>query len=205
MYSRIDKLRKKNLILFVLSMILVCSVLSVVLFNSKHQKVADNFTTRAKAEVIEKSSEKSSSKEKNKEDITNSSSEMEITTDMSSTVEQAMEDTTQLEVKVGTAQQSVVTTSTPVTSDTAIYNGNTAGEVGASAAAQMAAATGVSQTVWEQIIARESNGNPYVSNGSGASGLFQTMPGWGSTATVQDQINSAINAYNAQGLSAWGY
>ncbi|WP_019793288.1 transglycosylase SLT domain-containing protein, partial [Streptococcus sobrinus] len=54
------------------------------------------------------------------------------------------------------------------------------------------------------IIARESNGNPNVANGSGASGLFQTMPGWGSTATVQDQVNSAINAYNAQGMSAWG-
>lgn len=84
-------------------------------------------------------------------------------------------------------------------------NGNTAGEVGSQAAAQMAAATGVPQSTWEAIIARESNGNPNVSNPSGASGLFQTMPGWGSTATVQDQINSAVKAYNAQGLSAWGY
>ena len=40
---------------------------------------------------------------------------------------------------------------------------------------------------------------------AGASGLFQTMPGWGSTATVQDQVNSAIKAYNTQGMSAWGY
>ena len=39
----------------------------------------------------------------------------------------------------------------------------------------------------------------------GASGLFQTMPGWGSTATVDDQIQSAYNAYSSQGLSAWGY
>ncbi|MGT2930398.1 transglycosylase SLT domain-containing protein [Streptococcus dentasini] len=85
-----------------------------------------------------------------------------------------------------------------------LANGNTAGAVGSDAAAQMAAATGVSQATWEYIIARESNGNPYVSNGSGASGLFQTMPGWGSTATVQDQVNAAINAYNAQGMSAWG-
>jgi putative transglycosylase isaA len=30
------------------------------------------------------------------------------------------------------------------------------------------------------------------------------MPGWGSTATVKDQINAAVKAYNAQGLSAWG-
>ncbi|MFS1664180.1 transglycosylase SLT domain-containing protein [Streptococcus sp. zg-JUN1979] len=86
-----------------------------------------------------------------------------------------------------------------------LSNGNTAGVVGSAAAAQMAAATGVPQSTWEYIIARESNGDPNVSNASGASGLFQTMPGWGSTATVQDQINAAINAYNSQGLSAWGY
>lgn len=77
--------------------------------------------------------------------------------------------------------------------------------VGSQAAAQMAAATGVPQSTWEHIIARESNGNPSAANTSGASGLFQTMPGWGSTATVQDQVNSALNAYRAQGLSAWGY
>ncbi|MGT2958245.1 transglycosylase [Streptococcus bovimastitidis] len=86
-----------------------------------------------------------------------------------------------------------------------LANGNSAGVVGSQAAAQMAAATGVPQSTWEAIIARESNGNPNVSNASGASGLFQTMPGWGSTATVQDQINAATKAYNAQGLSAWGY
>lgn len=85
-----------------------------------------------------------------------------------------------------------------------LSNGNTAGTVGSQAAAQMAAATGVPQSTWEYIIARESNGNATASNASGASGLFQTMPGWGSTATVQDQVNAALNAYNAQGLSAWG-
>lgn len=87
---------------------------------------------------------------------------------------------------------------------TVLANGNTAGAVGAEAAAQMAAATGVPQATWEYIIARESNGDPNAANASGASGLFQTMPGWGSTATVQDQINSALNAYNNQGLAAWG-
>lgn len=85
-----------------------------------------------------------------------------------------------------------------------LSNGNTAGAIGSEAAAQMAAATGVPQSTWEYIIARESNGNPNVANASGASGLFQTMPGWGSTATVQDQINTALKAYNSQGLSAWG-
>ena len=82
---------------------------------------------------------------------------------------------------------------------------NATAEVGTNAAAQMAAATGVPQSTWESIIARESNGDHTAANGSGASGLFQTMPGWGSTATVEDQIQSALNAYNAQGLSAWNY
>lgn len=57
-----------------------------------------------------------------------------------------------------------------------LSNGNTAGIVGSQAAAQMAAATGVPQSTWEHIIARESNGNPNAANASGASGLFQTMP-----------------------------
>lgn len=86
-----------------------------------------------------------------------------------------------------------------------LSNGNTAGQVGSYAASQMEAATGVPAATWEHIIARESNGQVNAYNPSGASGLFQTMPGWGSTATVQDQVQAAINAYNAQGLSAWGY
>ena len=64
--------------------------------------------------------------------------------------------------------------------------------------------TGVSSQTWEYIIAKESNGNPNAYNPSGASGLFQTMPGWGSTNTVEDQINAAERAYKNQGLSAWG-
>lgn len=85
-----------------------------------------------------------------------------------------------------------------------LANGNTAGVIGTEAAARMAAATGVPQSTWEYIIARESNGDPTVANPSGASGLFQTMPGWGSTATVEEQISTAILVYNTQGLSAWG-
>lgn len=85
-----------------------------------------------------------------------------------------------------------------------LSNGNTAGATGAAAAQEMAARTGVPASTWETIIARESNGQVNARNASGASGLFQTMPGWGSTATVQDQINAAVKAYNAQGLSAWG-
>lgn len=87
---------------------------------------------------------------------------------------------------------------------TVLANGNSAGAIGAEAAARMAAATGVPQETWEYIIARESNGDPNVVNPSGAAGLFQTIPGWGSTATVEDQINTAIHVYNNQGLAAWG-
>ena len=85
-----------------------------------------------------------------------------------------------------------------------LANGNTAGATGAAAAQEMARRTGVAAATWEYIIARESNGQPGARNASGASGLFQTMPGWGSTATVEDQINAATRAYQAQGLSAWG-
>lgn len=85
-----------------------------------------------------------------------------------------------------------------------LSNGNTAGETGTYAAAEMEKRTGVPASTWEYIIARESNGQVTAQNQSGARGLFQTMPFHGSTATVEDQINSAVNAYNSQGLSAWG-
>ena len=90
-------------------------------------------------------------------------------------------------------------------SNVVLSNGNTAGATGAYAAARMAELTGVPASTWEQIIARESNGQVNAYNPSGASGLFQTMPGWGSTATVDDQIQAAYRAYSAQGLSAWNY
>lgn len=100
---------------------------------------------------------------------------------------------------------SSVAASTTGNGSVIISNGNTAGEIGSYAEAQMAAVTGVPQLTWESIIARESNGDYTVASSSGASGLFQTMPGWGSTATVEDQIQLALNAYNAQGLSAWNF
>ena len=69
----------------------------------------------------------------------------------------------------------------------------------------MAQPTGVPQSTWESIIARESNGDHTATKWFRCIRSFQTMPGWGSTATVEDQIQSALNAYNAQGLSAWNY
>ena len=112
------------------------------------------------------------------------------------------------------AQQQVVAAQQPYAAPAQSYsapggsvvlsNGNTAGADGAAAAQEMARRTGVPASTWEHIIARESNGQVGARNASGASGLFQTMPGWGSTATVQDQIDAATRAYQAQGLSAWG-
>ncbi|MBJ6745733.1 peptidoglycan-binding protein [Streptococcus sp. 121] len=98
-----------------------------------------------------------------------------------------------------------VNSSTTAVGSIVLANGNTAGEHGQYAAARMAELTGVSAATWENIIARESNGDIYAANASGASGLFQTMPGWGSTASVEDQIQAAYNAYSNQGLAAWGY
>lgn len=90
------------------------------------------------------------------------------------------------------------------TSSVKLSNGNTPGATGSSVAQEMAKRTGVPASTWEHIIARESNGDPNAHNPSGAHGLLQTMPVHGSTATVSDQVNSAVRAFNAQGLTAWG-
>ena len=103
------------------------------------------------------------------------------------------------------AANATVTSAHSTNGGIVLSNGNTAGEQGAYAASRMAEMTGVPASTWEAIIARESNGQVNAANASGASGLFQTMPGWGSTATVDDQIQAAYNAYSSQGLSAWGY
>ena len=98
------------------------------------------------------------------------------------------------------AANAAVTSAQSTNGGIVLSNGNTAGEQGAYAASRMAEMTGVPASTWEAIIARESNGQVNAANASGASGLFQTMPGWGSTATVDDQIQAAYNAYNSQGL-----
>ncbi|MCS4488108.1 LysM peptidoglycan-binding domain-containing protein [Streptococcus sp. SQ9-PEA] len=112
-----------------------------------------------------------------------------------------------LELDASTA----VETASAAPAETATYqssvvlaNGNTAGSVGAYAAAQVAAATGTSASTWEYIIAKESNGNVNAYNPSGASGLFQTMPIWGDTSSVDAQIQAAIRAYQSSGFGAWG-
>ena len=166
-------------------------------------------TTSTTADLV-KSTEVSSSKENkaNKEKVEESKPQSETTGEAVEAAEKSQSDTATTTSTDTTSTQNTITAPSVVASGSGsvvLSNGNTAGEVGSYAAAQMAAATGVSQSTWESIIARESNGDHTAANGSGASGLFQTMPGWGSTATVEDQIQSALNAYNAQGLSAWNY
>lgn len=166
-------------------------------------------TSESTADLV-KSTEISSSKENkaNKENVEESKPQSEITGESVEAAEKSQSDTATTTSTDTTSTQNTITAPSVAASGSGsvvLSNGNTAGEVGYYAAAQMAAATGVPQSTWESIIARESNGDHTAANGSGASGLFQTMPGWGSTATVEDQIQSALNAYNAQGLSAWNY
>lgn len=159
-------------------------------------------TSKSKVEGVKQAPKPSSQS-------TEANSQQQVTASEEAAVEQAV--VTENTPATSQAQQAYAVTETTYRpaqhqpSGQVLSNGNTAGAIGSAAAAQMAAATGVPQSTWEHIIARESNGNTNVANASGASGLFQTMPGWGSTATVQDQVNSAIKAYRAQGLSAWGY
>lgn len=217
MYSRIAKAKQRKIRNIIVSVLGATLSLAMIIFLiPKIELFSDTFTTHAEAEVV-KSTSTSLSSTLNQTVTSTTSSESSSAEVSEVSEEPATEEATEVEEVYTESEEPVVedttatesasytTTSSEVVDATTASNGNTAGTVGTEAAAQMAAATGVPQSTWEAIIARESNGDPNVTNASGASGLFQTMPGWGSTATVQDQITAAINAYNAQGLSAWGY
>ena len=151
-------------------------------------------TSESTADLV-KSTEVSSIKE-NKEKVEESKAQSETMTETVGASEKPQsESATTASIDATFTQNngaaSSVAASTTGNGSVLISNGNTAGEI--------------PQSTWESIIARESNGDYTVASSSGASGFFQIMPGWGSTATVEDQIQSALNAYNAQGLSAWNY
>lgn len=217
MYSRIAKAKQRKIRNIIVSVLGATLSLAMIIFLiPKIELFSDTFTTHAEVEVV-KSTSTSLSSTLNQTVTSTTSSESSSAEISEVSEEPATEEATEVEEVYTESEEPVVEdttatesasytiTSSEVVVATTASNGNTAGTVGTEAAAQMAAATGVPQSTWEAIIARESNGDPSVTNVSGASGLFQTMPGWGSTATVQDQITAAINAYNAQGLSAWGY
>lgn len=203
-------LKKENLKqrYFSFGVIAVAIAMLAVIFAFSSKNVdTDSYAKKSEPKVIKKVKKaKKTSQEAVKEEPKKESAE--ATSEPAPAAEQAAPAAEATPVVQQETTQVVQYTAAPVaysSGGVVLSNGNTAGVVGSQAAAQMAAATGVPQSTWKHIIARESNGNPSAANASGASGLFQTMPGWGSTATVQDQVNSALNAYRAQGLSAWGY
>lgn len=121
-------------------------------------------TSESTADLV-KSTEISSSKDNkaNKEKVEESKPQSETTGEAVEAAEKSQSDT----ATTSTATKSTDTTSTQNTGtapsvaatgsgSVVLSNGNTAGEVGSYAAAQMAAATGVPQSTWESIIARES-------------------------------------------------
>ena len=189
------------------------SQISPKLFNSLESvnvvaqlnKIKDQHFIQASQKFINDETNKIKvAKEKEKEKEKENQSQSLQTNEVVETTK-ALETSETVPVRDSQAEQQSVPAQTYSKSGTVqLSNGNTPGATGAYAAAEMEKRTGVPASTWEYIIARESNGQVTAQNPSGARGLFQTMPFHGSTATVEDQINSAVNAYNSQGLSAWG-
>ena len=73
------------------------------------------------------------------------------------------------------------------------------------AAQRMAEATGTSVDTWLYIIQAESSNNPTITNSIGCYGYFQIHPvhGMPAGASVDTQIQYAIQIYNSQGFGAW--
>ena len=183
----------------------------VIKFETKEEKDDSKYVDEKVTKVEGKNGEKEVTynvvREKGKEVSREVASEKVITEATAKVVVVGTKQRPAAQQQVAAAQQSYAAPAQSYSApggSVVLSNGNTAGADGAAAAQEMARRTGVPASTWEHIIARESNGQVGARNASGASGLFQTMPGWGSTATVQDQIDSATRAYQAQGLSAWG-
>ena len=183
----------------------------VIKFETKEEKDDSKYVDEKVTKVEGKNGEKEVTynvvREKGKEVSREVASEKVITEATAKVVVVGTKQRPVAQQQVAAAQQSYAAPAQSYSApggSVVLSNGNTAGADGAAAAQEMARRTGVPASTWEHIIARESNGQVGARNASGASGLFQTMPGWGSTATVQDQIDSATRAYQAQGLSAWG-
>lgn len=73
------------------------------------------------------------------------------------------------------------------------------------ASQRMAEATGTSADYWNWIIMAESSGDSTITNPTGHYGYFQIAPvhGMPHGASVDTQIEYAINIYNSQGFGAW--
>lgn len=73
------------------------------------------------------------------------------------------------------------------------------------AAGYMASKTGVSASTWEGVIFRESSNNPMVTNSIGCFGYLQIHPVHGNVSgmTPQQYLDTAVQIYQSQGVSAW--
>lgn len=182
----------------------------------KIETVASSSSVKKSTNSVEKTSEVQKASEENMPEVSAASESATLVQASATPVHAPNQETIEVTPLVAAAENHTyaapstlslapVSYSNTTAGSVVLANGNTVGEQGMYAAARMAELTGVSASTWENIIARESNGNMYAANASGASGLFQTMPGWGSTASVDDQIQAAYNAYSNQGLAAWGY
>lgn len=98
-------------------------------------------------------------------------------------------------------KQNEVDSQTVVPASIPVSGGEGAGYV----AQQMATRTGVSEETWAYIIQRESGGNANIRNASsGAFGYLQLLGhGEHDGMSADEQVNMAVDVYNAQGLSAW--
>lgn len=115
---------------------------------------------------------------------------------------QAVEPVVTNEVEVEVTQEPVVSTPAPVQEAVVVSTNDGSPQY---AAERMAQATGTSVSTWLYIIKAESSDNPHIVNSIGCYGYFQIHPVHGMPygASVDTQIEYAIQIYNTQGFGAW--